>query len=166
MGDIRELAVDAEGIWSSFAAAYLSDLPAVLRSWGQHLRPGGWIALTEIDDLFGHEPLGERVKALLDAYAAQAVYDFKRGRKLAACLEEAGFTVASTFTCEDAELSFDGPARPDVIEAWRDRFDRMHALRSFCGDEFEDVRDAFVACLSRQDHRSLARVYCCIARWK
>src|SRR5262249_44850101 len=52
----------ADGIWSSFAAAYFVDFAAVLRRWRALLRPGGWIALVEVDDLFGHEPLSERTR--------------------------------------------------------------------------------------------------------
>jgi trans-aconitate methyltransferase len=86
--DIRDFQVttEADGIWSSFSAAYFSDLANALKSWRRHLKAGGWIAVTEIDDLFGHEPLGARPKSLLAAYAAEAFrlgrYDFYAGRKL------------------------------------------------------------------------------------
>jgi SAM-dependent methyltransferase len=169
-GDLRmplNLGVAADGLWCSFAAAYFPDLSAVLTEWTSHLKPGGWIALTEIDDLFGHEPLSDRRKALFQAYAREALvagrYDFSMGRKLRDHLERSGFAVSKTLTLEDEELSFEGPARPEVIEAWRNRFERMKPLRDFCGPDFEHVRDEFLGCLMLANHRSVAKVYCCIA---
>jgi SAM-dependent methyltransferase len=156
-----------DGLWCSFTAAYFPDLPVVLCSWGKYLRPGGWAALTEIDDLFGHEPLGVRTKELLEAYAQDAFvanrYDFNMGQKLGDHLEQSGFTVSEVLTVDDQELSFAGPAHPEVISAWRNRFDRMKVLRAFCGSEFDQVREEFLSCLMHPDHRSIAKVVCCIA---
>jgi hypothetical protein len=139
----------------------------VLAAWTRRLKPGGWIALTEVDDLFGHEPLGKRAKGLFDDYAREALaagrYDFHMGRKLRGHLESAGFTFMKTLTFEDEELSFAGPARPEVVEAWRNRFDRMPLLRTIGGPAYEQVRDEFLACLSRPGHASTAKVTCCIA---
>lgn len=169
-GDLRaplEVGAPVDGIWSSFAAAYFPDLASTLAAWARHLRPGGWVALTEVDDLFGHEPVSDCTRSLLAAYARDALeagrYDFHMGGKLAAHLERAGFAVGKTLTVADQELSFAGPARPDVIAAWRARFDRMGLLRDFCGPRFAEVRDDFLACLARPDHGSTARVCCCIA---
>lgn len=162
-----DLGVSVEGLWCSFTAAYFPNLPAALTAWGRHIQPGGWIALTEIDDLFGHEPLGARTKSLLEAYARDAFaagrYDFHMGRKLRDHLERSGFKVSKVLALADQELSFGGPGRPDVVDAWRTRLDRMKLLRDFCGPEFERVREEFLGCLSRDGHRSVAKVYCCIA---
>jgi len=171
MGNLRtcgNLSVVADGIWCSFATAYFPDLPAMLAAWGRHLRPGGWIALTEIDDLFGHEPLSAASRALLEGYARDALlagrYDFHMGRKLRGHLERSGFPVEQELVLEDRELAFEGPALPEVIDAWRHRLDRMQLLRSFCGPGFDSLRDELVGCLADPGHRSLAKVYCCIAR--
>lgn len=165
---LPDLGVMADGLWCSFSAAYFPDLPAVLATWSRNLRPGGWIALTEIDDLFGHQPLGARAQGWLGKYAQDALaakrYDFHMGHKLRDHLARSGFQVSNVLTVVDQELAFDGPAQPAVVEAWRKRFDRMTLLRRFCGEEFEHVREEFLGCLSRADHRSLAKVYCCIAR--
>ena len=83
--------------------------------------------------------------------------------KIALVLERSGFTVSKILTLNDHELSFSGPARPEVLDAWRTRLDRMKLLRDFCGTSFEQVREEFLGCLMRADHRSVARVYCCIA---
>lgn len=170
-GDVRTLpdfGVAADGIWCSFMAAYFPDLPPVLSAWMPRLKIGGWIALTEIDDLFGHRPLSDRATALLDAYAEDSLragrYDFRMGRKLARYTEQCGFAIVSEATLPDSEFSFAGPASSEVVDAWRLRFERMRLLHAFCGSEFESVRDEFLACLSRPDHRSDAAVRVCIGR--
>jgi ubiquinone/menaquinone biosynthesis C-methylase UbiE len=170
LGDLRELpdlGAVADGIWCSFAAAYFIDLPQVLTAWARQLRPGGWIALTEIDDFFGHEPLSDRSKSLFEAYVCDALdakrYDFRMGRKLAQHLSASGFVVTKVMTVEDQELSFDGPASAGVVEGWRTRFERMTLLRASWGPEFEPVRDEFLRALADPSHRSQAKVCCCIA---
>lgn len=164
---LPDLGVEADGLWCSFAAAYFPELSSELCAWMRHVRPGGWVALTEIDDFFGHEPLGEPTKALLDAYAedAQAAgrYDFHMGGTLRDHAERAGLRVSKELILEDRELSFTGPALPEVLDAWRARFERMTLLRAFCGTDFERLRDDFLACLAHPDHRSRARVVCCVA---
>jgi SAM-dependent methyltransferase len=168
--DLREpLELDAgfDGLWCGFVAAYFPDLASALTRWKVHLRPGGWIALTEIDDLFGHEPLPARTKALLQGYADDALvagrYDFRMGRKLREHLERAGFAVVSALILPDRELAFDGPAEGAVIEAWAARLDRMKLLETWCGAEFPRVRGEFLECLAGRDHRSSARVHACLA---
>jgi SAM-dependent methyltransferase len=106
-GDVRtlpDLQPAADGIWCSFTTAYFPNLPTVLTAWRNNLKPEGWIALTEIDDLFGHEPLSVEVKALFNTYADDALkaerYDFHMGRKPKAHLERAGFIVSKVFTLD------------------------------------------------------------------
>ena len=163
--DLREpldsdLSVD--GIWCSFVAAYFPELSPALIRWSNALRPGGWIALTEIDDLFGHEPVSPRTRELLDAYVEESLtagrYDFRMGGKLHGQLEGAGFSILEERDLVDQELAFSGPALPEVIEAWSARFDRMGLLREACGAEFGAVRTDFLAALARPDHRASARV--------
>ena len=167
--DLRNLpeGETVDGIWSSFAAAYFPALPPVLMTWAKRLRPGGWIALTEVEDLFGHEPLGDRARERFAAFARHALaggfYDLHMGGKLDACLEAGGFSAPKSMTLADRELSFDGPALPEVREAWRLRFERMKLLRDFCGADFEAIRDEFLGCLTRDDHRSRAKVHFCLA---
>jgi hypothetical protein len=84
------------------------------------------------------------------------------GGKLQGYLEQSGFEVTKVLTVEDQELSFSGPAHPDVINAWRTRLDGMKLLQESCGPSFEQVREEFLECLTLPGHRSLAKVYCCI----
>jgi len=168
--DLRAIELDTrvDGIWCSFTAAYLVDFASVVKSWLRFLNAGGWIIVTEVDNLFGHEPLDERVKSLLAEYADDALragrYDFHMGHKLRGLLGDAGVHVMNTFTCEDAELSFSGAAEPEILAAWRARFDRMPLLRRVCGPEYDLVRSSFLQCLSLPEHQSLATVYSCLGR--
>jgi SAM-dependent methyltransferase len=169
LGDLRDLpdlGCTVQGIWSSFAAAYFPDLAAVLHSWTGHLAQGGWMALTEIDDLFGHEPLLPETKAALEAFADDALaagrYDFHMGHKLQDHMSRCGCAVSRVLTPRDQELSFDGPASRSVLDSWRARWDRMRLLHDFCGSRYDAIRDDFFGCLVREDHRSVAKVYCCI----
>ena len=162
--------LQVDGIWSSFTAAYFTVLESTLGAWKKNLRSGGWICIVEIDNLFGHHPLPARVENLLEAYSRDSLekgrYDFLAGRKLADCLQRAGFAICKSFTVPDAELSFVGAAPPEVIAAWQTRFGRMRLLQEFCGNDFQFVLDEFLKCLSREDHWSSAKVQCCIARGK
>lgn len=168
--DLRSLpniGTEVDGIWCSFTSAYFTDLSALLKMWGAHLYGNGWIALTEIDDLFGHEPLSTRTSSLRQAYAQDAMnadrYDFRMGRKLQQYLNQSGYVVSQVLTLSDEELSFNGPGTPEVISAWRTRFERMKLLRDFCGADFTTVQEEFLACLARTDHCSTAKVVVCIA---
>lgn len=156
-----------DGLWCSFGAAYFPGLDEWLRRWTTNLKPGGWLALTEVDDLFGHEPLTPGTAALLDAYAQEALqakrYDFQMGRKVQGVVERAGFRVQRLLELDDRELSFAGAAEPAVLEAWRKRLERMTLLQRFCGASFAALRDEFLACLASPLHRSRSRVICCIA---
>jgi SAM-dependent methyltransferase len=169
-GSLREdlpLSEPIDGVWCSFTAAYFPGLADRLTAWTQHLSAGGWIALTEVHDLFGHEPLSPEARSALEAYADESFragrYDFRMGSKLTAHLHQAGFNVTRQLVVPDAEISPAGPASAEVIQAWRDRFDRMKLLRKFCGPSFDTVREELLACLAHPDHRSRAQVYCVLA---
>lgn len=164
--NLPELDEKADGLWCSFAVAYLTDFKPVLKSWKKQIKSGGWIALTEIDHFFGHEPLQKKVQTVLEHYTREAYnsgwYDFYMGHKLEGYLKNAGFNITETMTLDDQEFSFSGPAKKEVANAWQTRFDRMVLLREFCGSGFENVRSEFLSCLVEEEHRSLCKVYCCI----
>jgi hypothetical protein len=69
-------------------------------------------------------------------------------------------------TLNDEELSFSGRARPEVLQAWHKRLSRMTLLHDFCGTRMDQIEEEFLSCLGREDHRSVAKVYCCIANVK
>lgn len=170
LGDLNSLpdvGPPLDGIWCSFATAYLPNLEPSLASWAKRLKPTGWLALTEIDDLFGHEPIQPSTRQLLADYADSACaadgYDFFMGRRLRAHVENAGFHVYNELTLPDLEFSFLGPAEPPVREAWSARFQRMNGLQHFCGPRFDEVRTDFLTALAHPEHRSHSKVICCLA---
>lgn len=161
------LAAPFDGIWASFTAAYFVDLGPVLAAWLRLLRPGGFLALIEIDDMFAHQPVGPRTRELLDRYVDEALaarrYDFRMGRKLADYLAAQGCTGITCRALADREFACVGAALPEVVQAWRDRFELMRLLRVQFGADYEAVRDDFLACLSSTRHVSQARVIACVA---
>jgi hypothetical protein len=80
-------------------------------------------------------------------------------------VSEAGLTLVEECRWSDPELAFQGPAPPEVVDAWRRRFGRMPVLRSDLGDaRFARCRHAFLECLSAPDHACDAAVVMVIAR--
>jgi SAM-dependent methyltransferase len=156
-----------DGIWASFVAAYFHDLDAVLASWAACVVPGGWLALVEVDDLLGHEPLAPALRDDVVAFYASARaakgYDFECGRRLAGCARGAGLTVLVEESLPDDELSFDGAAAPDVLEAWRARFRRMAGPRAFLGQRWSETEAGLLAALASPAHRSTCRVVLVVA---
>lgn len=171
-GDVREIEPlglgRVDGIWASFVAAYFPNLADVLARWKASLVPGGWIALTEIDDMFGHEPSSVSVADAIAAFYAKSRdaggYDFEAGRKLAPAAREAGFVVEREATLDDDELSFEGAARPEILAAWRARFARMVGLKHHLGDRARSVEEATLAALAAPEHRSRAKIVLVVAR--
>jgi len=170
LGDLRALPEfddPVDGIWCSFATAYVPELRPILADWRRQIKRGGWIALTEIDDLFAHEPVEGQTREFLAEYARDALaknrYDFHMGRKLRSHLEQTGFTIFSEQRVPDKELSFDGPADPEIVRAWVERLNRMKSLRDLAGSSFDRVRDDFVGSLTRSDYRCSATVWCYVA---
>ena len=168
--NVPNLGISVDGIWCSFVAAYFTNLALLLERWTPLIKPGGWLAITEIDNLFGHEPLSPRTRSLLQGFADDALaagrYDFRMGAKLQGCVAQAGFCMSQFLTLPDQELSFHGAATAEVVDAWRRRFQRMPGLRAFCDSEFAGVQEEFLSCLSRPDHVSTAKVISCIATKK
>jgi SAM-dependent methyltransferase len=167
--DLSELTLPAsfDGIWCSFTAAYFTSFTTTFARWCTFLKPSAWVCLIDIDDLLGHEPRSDTTRDTIERFYGQAFeqrrYDFRVGRRLAAALESQGFHVITT-ELTDRELSFDGPASPEVVKAWRARFARMGGLKGFLGDGFADFADSFVGALQSPQHRALCRVVCCVGR--
>jgi SAM-dependent methyltransferase len=152
-----------DGIWCSFTAAYFPNFENVICNWIPLLKQNAWICLTEVDDLFGHEPMPKKFRTLLDAFYKEAFtrgrYDFRSGHKISASLKATGFKVHEQLLA-DQELAFNGPADPAVIQAWSERFNRMGALKSFFGAEFEGFKSSFLTTLTSKQHRSTCQVFC------
>lgn len=160
----------ADGLWAGFVAAYFPRLGDVLPAWIALLRSGGWLALVEVDRmLLGHRPLPPDVRNMLRGFEHCARrrlrYDVDMGSKLARFLTAAGLNLVEESRWDDPELAFQGPARPEVLDAWRRRFARMPALRADLGQSrFTRCRNAFLECLAAPDHTCDAAVVMVIAR--
>lgn len=170
LSDLRALELNEryDGIWCSFAAAYFpTDIADQLKRWASWLKPGGWICLIEIDQMFAHQPVSAQTAALLKQYTDQAYqagrYDFRMGRRLSRLMQESGLRVTE-HELPDQELAFAGPARPDVQAAWGQRFERLGLLRQVCGEDYLAVKTDFLNALISPEHVSGARVVCCVGR--
>lgn len=167
--DLNRLTLPAhfDGIWSSFAAAYFADFTTTFALWSRFLKPGAWVCLIDIDDLLGHEPRADTTRDVIERFYDDALemrrHDFRVGRRLASILESHGFRVAAT-ELFDRELAFDGPAFPEVLDAWRARFRRMSGLEAFLGDGFAEFTDSFIQALQSPRHRALCKVVCCVGQ--
>lgn len=157
-----------DGVWASFVAAYFADLDAAVARWSDCVTPGGWLTLVEVDDLLGHQPLPSAMSEDISSFYAEARaagrYDFQCGRRLAEAAQRAGLTIEHESVLPDDELSFQGPAPTDVLEAWQLRLRRMGGLKAFLGPRFPEFERTFLRALTAPDHRSRARVMLLVAR--
>jgi ubiquinone/menaquinone biosynthesis C-methylase UbiE len=149
----------ADGIWSSFVVSYFPDLEPVMNAWLKLLKPGGWLALVEMSDLFGHSPLSHSsVNTFRDYYVRQRkanIYDFEMGGRLKKILINLGLTVIQEENMYDPELTFSGPATSNIMKGWSDRFERMVHFRQYLGEElFQELKEDFLNCLMSDHHSS------------
>jgi SAM-dependent methyltransferase len=158
-----------DGVWASFAAAYFPQFDVMLRAIDNVLKPGGWLALTEVDDLLGHRPLVSRWVALVEQYYARSLeqgrYRFRSHDHVLQVLGESGWRIELERSLEDDEFSFVGAAPSDVLEAWETRLGFMipQFLQRF-GSEATGFDSAFLSCLRSEEHRSESRVWFILAR--
>jgi SAM-dependent methyltransferase len=171
VADLRaplELERPADGLWAAYTAAYFPDLAPVLERWSCALRPGGWIALVEIDDFLGHEPLSSEARAWLAGYAAEALgegrYDFRCGSKLERHVADAGLRLEWSCEFPDPEYAWQGPLDAPALASWRARLQRMPLMRAAAGERAERLCEELLACLAHPEHRTRARVRACLAR--
>lgn len=156
-----------DGVWASFVAAYFPNLESAVARWSDCVVPGGWMALVEMDDLLGHQPLPSSISDAIHEFytwAKVAGHDFQCGHRLAGAAERAGLTIIHEGTLPDDELCFQGPAPPDVLEAWRLRLERMAGLKAFLGSRSPEFERTFLHTLASPDHRSKTRVFIVVAQ--
>lgn len=163
----EQLVGAVDGLWSGFSLAYFTDPEPVVRGWLRHLRPGGWITLVEIDDLFAHEPLDARARELLEGYVEQGLtqsrYDFRMGRRLTDVLSACGCSLLAAGALRDLEFARNGALDAEVLAGWSERFDYMTLLRQHCAAEFDNVRAQFLDALRSPAHRSRSSVRFAVA---
>ena len=159
----------ADGIWASFVAAYFPDFSHVLKLWLNLLKPGGWIALVEVDDLFGHLPMSpdsrEGFKKFYEAKRSRNKYDYKMGSKLTRLLTDEKLSILLDENKSDKELSFNGPADRQILTSWENRFDRMEGLVKFFGKKkYSEIKLEFLECLTKEEHTCNAAVRFVVAK--
>ena len=167
--NIKDMELKSDGVWTSFTAAYFPRFDVLTRSIDKVLKPGGWIAITEVDDLFHHEPLHSRWFALIEKYYARSIEEgihrFRSHAHVSEVLSEQGWRIEVDRRLDDDELCFAGAASPEILEAWRARLSFMmpRFLDRF-GDEAIGFDSAFLECLASKEHRSRSRVWFILAR--
>jgi SAM-dependent methyltransferase len=158
-----------DGAWTSFTAAYFPRFDVFLGGIDSALKPGGWLAITEVDHLFGHEPLDSRWHTVIEEYYAKSleegVYRFRSHDHVCEVLSERGWHIEIDRKLEDDEFCFVGPASSDILDAWRTRLGFMmpRFLERF-GNKVVQFDSAFLQCLASEEHRSSSHVWFVLAR--
>ena len=151
--DIKDGELKFDGVWASFTAAYFPRFDVLTRSIDSVLKPGGWLAITEVDDLFGHEPLYPRWSTLIEKYYARSIeegiYRFLSHAHVCEVLSERGWRIDVDRELEDDELCSTGAATSEVLEAWKARLSFMmpRFLERF-REEAMGFDSAFLECLA------------------
>ena len=147
----------SNGIWTSFVASYFPDFASILSNWLNFLKPNGWIAIVEMSDLFAHEPLSQFTRDTFKEYYERQrrnnMYDFEMGSKIKDFLINCGLSIVHEENKFDSELTFNGPAEPQILKAWECRFDRMVKFKEYLGEMiFHKIKKEFLDCLSNEKH--------------
>ena len=158
-----------DGIWASFVAAYFPDFSFILKSWLKLLKPNGWIAIIEINDLFAHFPLSlstrESFKTFYKEERNKNHYDYEMGSKLTKLLVDEKLSILVNESRFDKELSFNGAADEQILKAWENRFSRLMALQEFFGKEkYSNIKLEFLDCLTKENHSCKAEVKFVVAK--
>jgi len=171
-GDLRSINKQdlplADGVWTSFTPAYFPDFAPILRQWLALLKPTGWIAIVEIDDLFAHHPLSNSTREVLAAYYDRqrkaGFYDFEMGSKLKNFFLAEQLVITHEENMVDREFSFHGPADNQILLAWETRLNRLLSLQSLFKDTYPEFKNEFLSCLTDTEHISKTQVKFIVAR--
>ena len=159
----------ADGIWTSFAAAYFSDFSSVLKSWLKLIKPNGWIAIVEINDLFAHFPMNPDTREMFKKFYAEQrkknIYDYEMGSNLTNLLSDEKLSIIIDENKYDKELSFNGPANEQILKAWENRFNRLTELQEFFGKEkYSDIKFEYLNYLAKEHHTCKTEVRFVVAK--
>src|SRR5450432_2983362 len=158
-----------DGIWASFVAAYFPDFSSILKSWLKLLKPGGWIAIVEINDLFAHFPISLQTRKSFKTFykeeRSKNHYDYEMGSKLTKLLADEKLSIIIDENKFDKELSFNGPADEQILKAWENRLNRLNALQEFFGKEkYSDIKLEFLDSLTKENHTCKTEVTFVVAK--
>ena len=146
-------------VFSAYTLAYMHDVEETLRKWATLLKPGGTLALLEIQGLFAiHSPLGKS-KAWFENFDKEILKEFGYTSNAGVLMVEAILKVPELrkigyLDWADPELSFNGPLTvgSPVWLGWEERWRRLWPL--MCeADVEEGLHDSFFDCLSNRSHR-------------
>jgi trans-aconitate methyltransferase len=158
-----------DGIWTSFVAAYFPDFSSELKSWLKFLKPNGWIAVVEINDLFGHFPMHLNTReSFKNFYKEERIknhYDYEMGSKLTKFLSDEKLSIIINENKYDKELSFQGPVDEQIFKAWENRLNRLMDLQEFFGEEkYSNIKLEFLDCLTKENHTCKTEVTFVVAK--
>ncbi len=147
-----------DGIWMSFAFAYMENPDLFIANWTKCLNDNGWFAIVDIDDLFsGHLAENNKFMKEIKAFERESeksrTYDFKIGEKIKPLMEKNGLEIIiAEENWYDVELNFSGKANKNIIENWRARLERMVHLKNHFGENYREFCDMFINLLSSEEH--------------
>jgi ubiquinone/menaquinone biosynthesis C-methylase UbiE len=147
-----------DGIWMSFALAYMEDPELFISNWIKCLNYNGWFAIIDIDGLFsGHLPESnqylDKIKKIEAESEQSKVYDFKIGRKIKSLMEKNGLKIiTSEDNWYDVELNFIGKANKDIVQNWTARLERMVKLKDYFGVNYNEFCNDFLNLISCEEH--------------
>ena len=133
-----------DGIWLSFALAYIENPSLFISKWTRCLNPGGWFAIVDIDSLFSkHLPTDYKYFNEIQEFENHSYqggnYDFRIGSKVKSFMEENGLqVVVEEDDWYDKELNFRGKAPEEIIKNWEARLNRMIKLKSCLGEKYPE----------------------------
>lgn len=149
-----------DGIWISFALAYMEDPKLFISKWTKCLNYNGWFAIVDIDGLFsGHLPENNKYLDKIEAFENESekskTYDFKIGAKIKMLMEESGLEIINVENnWYDVELNFRGGANIDIVENWRARLERMIKLKDYFGVNYDEFCNDFLNLISDESHEA------------
>lgn len=164
LADISKLNPSAlekyDGIWFSFALAYMENPNLFIRKWTNYLNTGGWFAIVDIDGLFSkHLSVDSKyfnqIKKFENESEKGGNYDFKIGSKIKKLMEENGLKViVEEIDWYDKELNFKGKGSSEIIENWKARLERMVRLKEYLGENYTEFCRVFIESISEENHVS------------
>lgn len=149
-----------DGIWMSFAMAYMENPNLLISNWVKSLNCNGWFAIVDIDGLFSnHLPKNSMYFNDIEVFEKESetnkIYDFRIGRKIKKIMEENGLDIiVAEEDWYDKELNFNGKASQEIIETWKSRLKRMEKLKAHMGNKYIEFSKSFLNLISEEKHKS------------
>lgn len=148
-----------DGIWMSFTIAYMENPYQFISNWAKSLKSKGWFAIVDIDGLFSnHLPQNSKYFKdieLFEKESEKSCYDFRIGKKIRNIMEKNGLDIIiDEEDWYDIELNFNGKALPEIVEAWKNRLERMVKLKSYMEEKYIEFSKEFLNVITDENHKS------------